>query len=157
MDDNPPLIFTRRWFANRSAHPDWLWPAGGQVYPRLKLPLGTRSRYDIISKAVRRSMNIMGSVSSNASSPKWRCASGALLSCRSLAAKEAISKALVGIHGVGWRKWRRTVAQWSSDRNIARKRKRTRNCSASAFDVSIADLQEFRLPLAVAIQTFSSS
>ena len=72
------------------------------------------------------------------------------------AAKEAISKALgTGIHGVGWREME--VVQLRSGRPTVRlhgnARRRADLLGLSAFDVSIADLQQFSIAIAVAIQT----
>ncbi|HLG66094.1 MAG TPA: holo-ACP synthase [Ktedonosporobacter sp.] len=72
------------------------------------------------------------------------------------AAKEAISKALgTGIHGVAWREME--VVQLRSGRPTVRlhgnAKRRAEQLGLSAFDVSIADLVEFSIAIAVAIQT----
>src|SRR5207247_8196279 len=72
------------------------------------------------------------------------------------AAKEAISKALgTGIHGVAWREME--VVQLRSGRPTVslhgNARHRAELLGISAFDVSIADLKEFSIAVAVAIQT----
>src|SRR5579885_3599894 len=72
------------------------------------------------------------------------------------AAKEAISKALgTGIHGVAWREME--VVQLRSGRPSVRlhgnAKRRAELLGLSAFDVSIADLVEFSIAIAVAIQT----
>ena len=72
------------------------------------------------------------------------------------AAKEAISKALgTGLHGVGWREME--VVQLRSGRPTVtlygNARRRAEFLGLSAFDVSIADLAEFSIAIAVAIQT----
>src|SRR6266516_4657203 len=72
------------------------------------------------------------------------------------AAKEAISKALgTGLHGVAWRE--REVVQLRSGRPTVslhgRAKQRAELLGLSAFDVSIADLAEFSIAVAVAVQT----
>ncbi|GCE48346.1 holo-[acyl-carrier protein] synthase [Thermosporothrix hazakensis] len=72
------------------------------------------------------------------------------------AAKEAISKALgTGIHGVKWREME--VVQLASGRPSVRLHGvamlRAKQLGLSAFDVSIADLAQFSIAIAVAIQT----
>ena len=74
----------------------------------------------------------------------------------SLCPKEAISKALgTGIHGVAWREME--VVQLRSGRPTVtlhgNAKRRAELLGISAFDVSIADLKEFSIAIAVAIQT----
>jgi holo-[acyl-carrier protein] synthase len=75
------------------------------------------------------------------------------------AAKEAISKALgTGIHGVAWREME--VVQLRSGRPTVtlhgNAKRRAELLGISAFDVSIADLKDFSIAVAVAIQTHLS-
>src|SRR5947209_10401914 len=72
------------------------------------------------------------------------------------AAKEAISKALgTGLHGVAWREME--VVQLRSGRPTVtlhgNAKRRAQLLGISAFDVSIADLVEFSIAVAVAVQT----
>src|SRR5579884_1303124 len=72
------------------------------------------------------------------------------------AVKEAISKALgTGLHGVAWREME--VVQLRSGRPTVtlhgNARRRAELLGLSAFDVSIADLKEFSIAIAVAVQT----
>jgi holo-[acyl-carrier protein] synthase len=74
------------------------------------------------------------------------------------AAKEAISKALgTGLHGVSWREME--IVQLRSGRPTVRlygaASERARLLALSAFDVSIADLAQFSIAVAVAVQTSS--
>jgi holo-[acyl-carrier protein] synthase len=72
------------------------------------------------------------------------------------AAKEAISKALgTGLHGVAWREME--VVQLRSGRPTVRlhgnAKQRAELLGLTAFDVSIADLAQFSIAIAVALQT----
>lgn len=72
------------------------------------------------------------------------------------AAKEAISKALgTGLHGVAWREME--IVQLRSGRPTVtlhgNARLRAQQLGLSAFDVSIADLAQFSIAIAVAVQT----
>ena len=75
---------------------------------------------------------------------------------RRFAAKEAISKALgTGIHGVAWREME--VVQLRSGRPSVRlhgnAKRRAEQLGLTAFDVSIADLAELSIAIAVAAQS----
>jgi holo-[acyl-carrier protein] synthase len=72
------------------------------------------------------------------------------------AAKEALSKALgTGLHGVAWREME--VVQLRSGRPTVRlhgnAKQRAELLGLTAFDVSIADLAQFSIAIAVALQT----
>lgn len=72
------------------------------------------------------------------------------------AAKEAISKALgTGLHGIAWREME--IVQLRSGRPTVRlhgnAKKRAELLGLSAFDVSIADLAQFSIAIAVGVQT----
>ncbi len=72
------------------------------------------------------------------------------------AAKEAISKALgTGLHGVAWREME--IVQLRSGRPTVtlhgNAKQRAELLGISAFDVSMADLVQFSIAIAVAIQT----
>src|SRR5207302_6610009 len=71
------------------------------------------------------------------------------------AAKEAISKALgTGLHGVAWREME--IVQLRSGRPSVRlhgnAKKRAELLGLSAFDVSMADLAQFSIAIAIAVQ-----
>ncbi len=72
------------------------------------------------------------------------------------AAKEAISKALgTGLHGVGWREME--VIHLRSGRPSVRlhgnAKRRAEALGLSAFDVSMADLAQLSIAIAIAVQT----
>lgn len=72
------------------------------------------------------------------------------------AAKEAISKALgTGLHGVSWQEME--VVQLRSGRPSVRlhgnAKRRAEQLGLSAFDVSIADLAQFSIAIAVGVQS----
>ena len=72
------------------------------------------------------------------------------------AAKEAISKALgTGLHGVAWREME--VVQLRSGRPSVRlhgnAKRRAESLGLSAFDVSMADLKQLSIAIAIAVQT----
>lgn len=72
------------------------------------------------------------------------------------AAKEAISKALgTGLHGVAWREME--IVQLRSGRPTVtlhgRAKQRAEQLGISAFDVSIADLAQISIAIAIAVQT----
>jgi holo-[acyl-carrier protein] synthase len=72
------------------------------------------------------------------------------------AAKEAISKALgTGMHGIAWREME--IVQLASGRPTVRlygnAMLRARQLRLSAFDVSIADLAQFSIAIAIGVQT----
>ncbi len=72
------------------------------------------------------------------------------------AAKEAISKALgTGLHGVAWREME--VVQLRSGRPSVRlhgnAKRRAEALGLSAFDVSMADLKQLSIAIAIAVQT----
>ena len=72
------------------------------------------------------------------------------------AAKEAISKALgTGLHGVAWREME--VVQLRSGRPSVRlhgnAKRRAEHLELSAFDVSIADLAQLSIAIAIGVQT----
>ncbi|MBV9691963.1 MAG: holo-ACP synthase [Ktedonobacteraceae bacterium] len=88
-----------------------------------------------------------------------QCRSKAARLAGRFAAKEAICKALgTGLHGVSWREME--IVQLRSGRPSvrlhARAKQRADLLGLSAFDVSIADLAQFSLAVAVAVQTAPS-
>ncbi len=134
MDEDLPLLFTPLVRRPGVAIPDWLFgPAGLAGLPApLSPPQG-------VNVAVGR-----------------QCRGKATRLAGRFAAKEAISKALgTGIHGVAWREME--VVQLRSGRPTVslhgNAKRRAELLGISAFDVSIADLKEFSIAVAVAIQT----
>ena len=84
-----------------------------------------------------------------------QCRGKALKLAGRFAAKEAISKALgTGMHGISWREIE--VVQLSSGRPTVRlygnASSRATQLALSAFDVSISDLAQFSIAIAVAVQ-----
>ncbi len=133
MDEDLPLLFTPLVRRPGVAIPDWLFgPAGLAGLPApLSPPQG-------VNVAV------------------GQCRGKATRLAGRFAAKEAISKALgTGIHGVAWREME--VVQLRSGRPTVslhgNAKRRAELLGISAFDVSIADLKEFSIAVAVAIQT----
>src|SRR5439155_19851866 len=86
----------------------------------------------------------------------WQCRGKATRLAGRFAAKEAISKALgTGLHGVAWREME--IVQLRSGRPTVtlhgNAKQRAELLGLSAFDVSMADLAEFSIAVAVAVQT----
>jgi holo-[acyl-carrier protein] synthase len=84
-----------------------------------------------------------------------QCRGKAIKLAGRFAAKEAISKALgTGMHGISWRELE--VVQLSTGRPTVRlygnARRRAEQLNLSACDVSISDLAQFSLAVAVAVQ-----
>jgi holo-[acyl-carrier protein] synthase len=85
-----------------------------------------------------------------------QCRGKAIKLAGRFAAKEAISKALgTGMHGISWRELE--VIQLSTGRPTVRlygnARRRAEQLALSACDVSISDLAQFSIAVAVAVQT----
>ncbi len=134
MDDDLPLIFTPLVRQAGMSIPDWLFgPAGVAGLPA---PLNPPQGYT--------EMEIR------------QCRGKPTRLAGRFAAKEAISKALgTGLHGVAWREME--VVQLRSGRPTVtlhgRAKRRAELLGISAFDVSIADLKDFSIAVAVAVQT----
>jgi len=162
--EGQPLLFTPLVRKPGVAIPDWLFgPAGLAGLPApLHQPEGVNIAVgiDIIEVGrVRRVFEHHGErflrrVFTEAE--VWQCRGKATRLAGRFAAKEAISKALgTGIHGVAWREME--VVQLRSGRPTVRlhgnAKRRAEMLGLSAFDVSIADLKEFSIAVAVAVQT----
>ncbi len=146
MDEDLPLLFTPLVRRPGVAIPDWLFgPAGLAGLPApLSPPQGVNVAVGIDIIEVERVRKV------------WQCRGKATRLAGRFAAKEAISKALgTGIHGVAWREME--VVQLRSGRPTVslhgNAKRRAELLGISAFDVSIADLKEFSIAVAVAIQT----
>ena len=164
MDDDLPLIFTPLVRQPGIAIPDWLFgPAGVAGLPAPLLPpqgVNIAVGIDIIEvERVRKVYEHHGErflkrVFTEAEVRQCRGKANRLAG--RFAAKEAISKALgTGLHGVSWREME--VVQLRSGRPTVtlhgNAKRRAQFLGISAFDVSIADLKDFSIAIAVAIQT----
>ncbi|HEU5228137.1 MAG TPA: holo-ACP synthase [Ktedonobacteraceae bacterium] len=164
MEEDRPLLFTPLIRQPGEALPDWLFgPAGLAGLPApLHPPQGVNIAVgiDIIEVArVRKVYEHHGERFLRRVFTEHeiqQCRGKATRLAGRFAAKEAISKALgTGIHGVAWREME--VVQLRSGRPSVRlhgnAKRRAELLGLSAFDVSIADLVEFSIAIAVAVQT----
>ena len=164
MDDDLPLIFTPLVRQPGAAIPDWLFgPAGVAGLPApLSLPRGVNVAIGIDIIEVDRVRKVYEHHGERFLKRVFTEAE--VLQCRGkanrlagrFAAKEAISKALgTGLHGVAWREME--VVQLRSGRPTVtlhgNAKRRAQLLGISAFDVSMADLKDFSIAVAVAIQT----
>lgn len=164
VDDDLPLIFTPLVRQPGIAIPDWLFgPAGVAGLPAPLLPpqgVNIAVGIDIIEvERVRKVYEHHGErflkrVFTEAEVRQCRGKASRLAG--RFAAKEAISKALgTGLHGVSWSEME--VVQLRSGRPTVtlhgNAKHRAQFLGISAFDVSIADLKDFSIAIAVAIQT----
>ncbi len=163
-DDDLPLLFTPLVRQAGEAIPDWLFgPAGLAGLPApLYRPQGVNIAVGIdiievgrVGKVLERhGERFLQRVFTEAE--VRQCRGKAPRLAGRFAAKEAISKALgTGIHGVAWREME--VIQLRSGRPTVRlhgnAKRRAEMLGLSAFDVSIADLKDFSIAIAVALQT----
>lgn len=164
MEEDLPLLFTPLVRQPGVAIPDWLFgPAGVAGLPApLSLSQGVNVAVgiDIIEvERVRKVFEHHGErflkrVFTELEILQYR---GKVRRLAGLfAAKEAISKALgTGIHGVAWREME--IVHLRSGRPSVRlhgnAKRRAELLGISAFDVSMADLKDFSIAIAVAIQT----
>ncbi|QBD79837.1 holo-[acyl-carrier-protein] synthase [Ktedonosporobacter rubrisoli] len=164
MDQDQPLLFTPLVRAPGVEIPDWLFgPAGAAGLPApLSPPQGVNVAVgvDIIEvERIRRAYERHGERFLRRIFTERE-----ILQCRGkparwagrFAAKEAMSKALgTGLRGVNWREME--IVQLYSGRPSVRlhgkARWRAEQLGLSAFDVSIADLAQFSIAIAVALQT----
>src|SRR5438876_7631400 len=170
MEDDPghpqevPLLFTPLVRQPGVPLPDWLFgPAGVAGLPApLHPPQGVNIAVGIDIIEVGRVRKVFESHGERflrrvyTEKEVQQCRGKATRLAGRFAAKEAISKALgTGLHGVAWREME--VVQLRSGRPTVTLRgnakRRAEFLGLSAFDVSIADLAEFSIAIAVAIQT----
>ena len=165
MDEQDlPLLFTPLVRQPGVALPDWLFgPAGAAGLPApLHAPRGVNVAVgiDIIEvKRVRKVYERHGERFLRrvfTEREVLQCRGKATRLAGRFAAKEAISKALgTGIHGVAWREME--IVQLRSGRPTVtlhgNAKRRAELLGISAFDVSIADLAELSIAIAVAIPT----
>src|SRR5437588_5891310 len=163
-DDNQPLIFTPLVRQPGVPIPDWLFgPAGIAGLPApLRTPEGVDVAVGIDIIEVDRVRKVFEHHGERflrrvyTEAEIRQCRGKATRLAGRFAAKEAISKALgTGIHGVAWREME--VVQLRSGRPTVtlhgNAKRRAELLGLSAFDVSIADLKDFSIAVAVAIQT----
>jgi holo-[acyl-carrier protein] synthase len=164
MDDDTPLIFTPLVRRPDVPIPDWLFgPAGIAGLPApLRTPEGVNVAVGIDIIEVERVRKVYERHGERFLKRVYT--EREVLQCRGkdtrlagrFAAKEAISKALgTGLHGVAWREME--VVQLRSGRPTVtlhgNAKRRAELLGLSAFDVSIADLKDFSIAIAVAVQT----
>ena len=164
MDDNNPLLFTPLVSKPGETIPNWLFgPAGLAGLPApLHVPQGVNIGVgiDIIEvERVRRVYEHHGERFLKrvyTEREVWQCRGKATRLAGRFAAKEAISKALgTGLHGVAWQEME--IVQLRSGRPTVtlhgRAKLRAEQLGISAFDVSIADLAQISIAIAIAVQT----
>ena len=162
--ESQPLLFTPLVRKSGVAIPDWLFgPAGLAGLPApLHPPQGVNIAVGIDIIEVGRVHKVFEHHGERflrrvfTEAEVWLCRGKATRLAGRFAAKEAISKALgTGIHGVAWREME--VVQLRSGRPTVRlhgnAKRRAELLGLSAFDVSIADLKDFSIAVAVAVQT----
>src|SRR6266852_4860172 len=162
--DDLPLIFTPLVRQPGIAIPDWLFgPAGVAGLPEpLSPPQGVNVAVGIDIIEVERVRKVHEHHGERFLKRVFtemevrQCRGKANRLAGRFAAKEAISKALgTGLHGIAWREME--VVQLRSGRPTVclygKAKQRAELLGLSAFDVSIADLKEFSIAVAVAVQT----
>lgn len=164
MEEDLPLLFTPLVRKAGEALPDWLFgPMGVAGLPApLKSPQGVNIAVGIDIIEVRRVRKVFERHGERFLQRVFtpievmQCRGKAERLAGRFAAKEAISKALgTGIHGVAWREME--VVQLRSGRPSVRlhgnAKRRAEQLGLTAFDVSIADLAELSIAIAVAAQS----
>src|SRR5216683_4929720 len=164
MEEDLPLLFTPLVRRPGVAIPDWLFgPAGVAGLPApLNPPQGVNIAIGIDIIEVDRVRKVYEHHDERFLKRVYtemeirQCRGKANRLAGRFAAKEAISKALgTGLHGVAWREME--VVQLRSGRPTVtlhgNAKRRAQFLGISAFDVSIADLKDFSIAIAVAIQT----
>ncbi len=164
MKEDLPLLFTPLVRQPGVALPDWLFgPKGVAGLPApLHPPQGVNIAVGIDIIEVSRIRKVFEKHGERflqrvyTEREVWQCRGKATRLAGRFAAKEAISKALgTGLHGVAWREME--IVQLRSGRPTVtlhgNAKQRAELLGLSAFDVSIADLAEFSIAVAVAVQT----
>ncbi|HZR42018.1 MAG TPA: holo-ACP synthase [Ktedonobacteraceae bacterium] len=164
MDNDQPLLFTPLVRRHGEAIPDWLFGLAGVA--GLPAPLYSTQgvnvavgidiiEVDRVRKVYERhGERFLRRVYTE--HEVQQCRGKATRLAGRFAAKEAISKALgTGLHGVAWREME--IVQLRSGRPTValhgNAKLRAQQLGLSAFDVSIADLAQFSIAIAVAVQT----
>jgi holo-[acyl-carrier protein] synthase len=163
MEDDQPLLFTPLVRQAGTPIPDWLFgPAGVAGLPAPLLPpQGVNIAVGIDMIEVERVRKVFERHGERFLKRVYtedeirQCRGKVARLAGRFAAKEAISKALgTGIHGVTWREME--IVQLRSGRPTVRlhgiAKLRALQLGLSAFDVSIADLAQFSIAIAVAAQ-----
>lgn len=164
MDEDAPLLFTPLVRRAGEPLPEWLFgPAGLAGLPApLSPPQGVNVAIGIDIIEVERVRKVFEKHGERflqrvfTEAEIRQCRGKVTRLAGRFAAKEAISKALgTGLHGVAWREME--VVQIRSGRPSVRlhgkAKARAELLGISAFDVSIADLAQFSIAVAVAAQT----
>src|SRR5579859_1427113 len=164
MEDDLPLLFTPLVRQPGTAIPDWLFgPTGVAGLPApLHSPQGVNIAVGIDIIEVGRVRKVLEKHGERflqrvfTAIEVQQCRGKANRLAGRFAAKEAISKALgTGLHGVAWREME--VVQLRSGRPSVRlhgnAKRRAELLGLTAFDVSIADLAQFSIAIAVALQS----
>jgi holo-[acyl-carrier protein] synthase len=164
MDEDRPLLFTPLVHGPGQSMPDWLFgPAGVAGLPvPLTLPQGVNVALGIDMIEVERVRNVL--THHRERFLKRVFTEQEIMQCHGrvprlagrFAAKEAISKALgTGMHGIAWREME--ILQLVSGRPTVRLHgnamRRARELGLTAFDVSISDLAQFSIAIAIGVQT----
>lgn len=163
QDEDQPLLFTPLVRRPEVPIPDWLFgPAGMAGLPApLLSPQGVNVAVGIDIIEVERVRKVYERHGERflrrvfTEDEVRQCRGKVTRLAGRFAAKEAISKALgTGLHGVAWREME--VVQLRSGRPTVRlhgnARRRAEQLGLNAFDVSIADLAQFSIAIAVALQ-----
>ena len=164
MDDNTPLLFTPLVSKPGETIPSWLFgPAGISGLPApLHVPQGVNIGVGIDIIEVERVRKVYEHHGERFLKRVYseheirQCRGKATRLAGRFAAKEAISEALgTGLRGVAWHEME--IVQLRSGRPTVtlhgRAKIRAEQLGISAFDVSIADLAQFSIAIAIAVQT----
>ncbi len=164
MDSDSPLLFTPLVSLQGEKVPDWLFgPAGVAGLPApLYVPQGVNVAVGVDIIEVERVRKVYEHHAERflqrvfTENEVKQCRGKVTRLAGRFAAKEAISKALgTGMRGVKWREME--IVQIRSGRPSVRlhgfAREHALQLGISAFDVSIADLAQFSIAIAVAVQT----
>ena len=168
QDEDQPLLFTPLVSQAGAALPDWLFGPKGLGWSSYATFCATRRQHRrwhrhhrgcACAESLRASRRTFFSNASLQKSKCYNAGGGAEKLAGRFAAKEAISKALgTGLHGVAWREME--VVQLRSGRPSVRlhgnAKRRAEQLGLSAFDVSIADLAQLSIAIAVGVQTDKS-
>src|SRR5438045_5183221 len=168
MEEDQPILFTPLVGQAGECVPDWLFGPGGRAgLPVPLLPtrgVNVAVGIDIIEvERVRKVFEKHGERFLHrvfTDNEIVQCRGKVTRLAGRFAAKEAISKALgTGLHGVKWREME--IVQLRSGRPTVRlhgnAKKRAEPLGLSAFDVSMADLAQFSIAIAVPVQVSSPS
>jgi holo-[acyl-carrier protein] synthase len=164
MENDQPLLFTPLVHRPEEPIPDWLFgPAGVAGLPAaLHLPQGVNIAVGIDMIEVERIRKVYEKHGERflarvfTQNEVQQCRGKLTRLAGRFAAKEAISKALgTGMRGVKWREME--IVQLRSGRPSVRlhgfAKQRSIQLGLSAFDVSIADLAQLSIAIAIGVQT----